>query len=244
VHLEDVDVASAAAEHVARALDPQGRHGPWSLGQYRIPPAAPDGAAIEVHVHVRELHADAAAIPLTGYPGLLGLSPREQLWHLLAHATATHPDRVARLRDLLLIRYALARCSAADVSEVEQWLAGEPEAASLRAVLASARTGTLDPPLERFVRRRYFLLARWQRLGRLPALRLLLTSAAELTAAPRERVVRRLFEAPDRASVFPGMDTVHRRAPRIDRGLRLASRPALLLAALALAAGAALEERC
>jgi len=247
LHLEDLDVAvEADAGRLVRELDPDGRHGPWSLGQYRIPPAHGGGVAVEVHASVRELGSVAglvaAAQPLPGHPGLFRPSPREHLWHLLTHATATHPDRIARLRDLLLLRTALAECTEADVREVEQ-RAARRAGTPLGAVLAAARTGVSGPVLERFVRRRYFLLARWEGLGRRPALRLLLISASELTAPPRGDVIRKLFEVPDRASVFPGMPALFARVPRVDSALRLGFRPAVLLGALTLCAGAVIEER-
>ncbi|HSJ14147.1 MAG TPA: hypothetical protein VK939_07020, partial [Longimicrobiales bacterium] len=186
LHLEDIDLATDpdTAARLVDELDPGARHGLWTLGQYRIDPATPADVAVEIHDSVRELDSMsgllAGALPLPGHRGLWRPDPCRHLWHLLTHATATHPDRVARLRDVLLLRMTLAECTETGLNELAARAAAEPEATSLLAVLAMARTGALDPDVERCVRRRYFLLARWHWLGRRRALHLLLTSASEL----------------------------------------------------------------
>lgn len=248
LHLEDVDVLvdAAAAEAVVGELDPARRHGPWTLGQYRVAARTGRDVAVEVHTTVREL-ADGDpmgdATPLPGHAHLLEPDPAAHLWHVWTHPVVSHSDRVARIRDLLLLRFTLAHCPGEARLQAEARANRSRYAASLAGVLGAARTGTIADALERHVRQRYFLVARWRWLGRARPLQMLLTIAAELTAPPRSAIVRKVFEPPDRPSAFPGFTAVFRRAPGVDRALRLAGRPLLLLAAAGLSAGAALEAR-
>jgi hypothetical protein len=248
LHLEDVDVLvdADAAESVVGELDPERRHGPWTLGQYRVAAATSRDVAVEVHTTVRELAGEDpldGATSLPGHAHLLEPDPAAHLWHVWTHPVVSHSDRVARIRDLLLLRFTLAHCPDEALQQAVTRATRSDYAASLAGVLDAARTGTIAAVLERHVRQRYFLVARWRWLGRARPLQMLLTIAAELTAPPRSAIVRKVFEPPDRPSAFPGFTAIFRRAPGLDRALRLAWRPLLLLAAAGLSAGAALEAR-
>jgi hypothetical protein len=246
LHLEDVDFTADAetARALIRELDPRAQHGPWSEGQYRIAGAGTGAAAIEVHTAVRELAGCELLERTVAVPGLADLRQLDaslHLAHLLTHSTRSHPDRLGRLRDILLLRWALQSCTEREQLEARR-VAAQVDEPTLDAVLRMARAGTVDRGIERAVRRRYFLLARWERLGEHRALRMLLTIATELTPPRRGDVVRKLFTPPDRPSAFPGMAKLFRRAPQLDRALRLVMRPVVMLGAFGLCTGAAIEE--
>jgi hypothetical protein len=194
LHLEDVDLIaepSTAEQLRARYADRAGAHtGPYYS---RFPARHRTEVTVELHAAVRTMGKGedllALSEPLPGAPGLLRLRPLEQLWHVLSHSVLTHPDRIGRIRDLLLVRVAERSCSPAEVDEVRTRAAVHLGSEALLAVLEMASGGPQPAAVDRYVRRRYLLLARWrgvarQRWGRWvmePAL----TLATELTVPPR-----------------------------------------------------------
>jgi hypothetical protein len=252
VHLADIDLLTTPehAAALADALREGGLRESREPHTYVFHPRSPGGAAVEVHHLVRSLGATedvlAAAVPLPGIPGLWRLPADEHAWHLLSHSVVKHPDRIARLRDLLLIRAAMDACTPDEQATVGGRAEADPRAADLLAVLAMARTGAPSPDAERYVRRRYFLLARWRRLGSVRVAQVLLRQVllvATTAAVWPGEVIRRHLSAPTDLPSTLGFASRRRLHPTAVRAIRVSARLPLVGAALSLAWLASLENR-
>jgi hypothetical protein len=224
MHLEDVDVLCSRADaHVlARHFD-----GTWAAGSFTT---TTDAAGLRIEVHPSKPALLDAAVPSRNAPGLLELAPREHLWYVLNHSVRHHPDRIARLRDIALIRHVLEGCSEEDVRHVMERARQTEESASLVAVLAFAHDRDMRglATVDRFVRTRYFMIARFGGLGRSTTGRTVLNYAGWLTATPWKPSIRRAFVPIPLASRIRGLDVLYERAPHLDRVIRLGSRPFVL----------------
>lgn len=75
----------------------------------------PGGIPLELHTSIDKYGARPEpglferAEPVEGSPGLYRLSPADQAWHVLLHATEGHLHRRGRIRDLLLLARVLRR---------------------------------------------------------------------------------------------------------------------------------------
>ena len=224
MHLEDVDVLCSRADAHVLAKHFEGT---WAAGSYTT---KTDAAGLRIEVHPCKPTLLDSAVPCRYAPGLMELAPREHLWYVLSHSVRHHPDRIARLRDIVLIQHVLEGCSEEDIRYVRERARQTEETASLLAVLAFARDRDMralayvDP----FIRTRYFMLARFGWLGRSITGQTVLNYAGWLTATPWKPSIRRAFIPAVWASRFRGLHMLYEHAPHLDRVIRLGSRPFVL----------------
>lgn len=116
-----------------------------------VPRRAPHRAQIEVHYRVHGLGpADeliSGAEPLSSEPGLWRLSPEKHVHHLVWHLIYQHPDRVATLRDAILISQALRGCTSTSIEAIRERVARLPHPASARTLLDFAEALSSGRPL-------------------------------------------------------------------------------------------------
>ena len=240
IHLEDVDVLCSAEDaHVLASL----LEGSWEIGVFVTHPGRTD-IRIEVHACADASLLDAA-VPSVDAPGLWQLAAPDHLWYVLHHSVSDHPDRIARLRDLLLIHHAMTACTPDEVTAIAARAHRAVERASLLATLEFLRHRDFRAlaGVERYVRTRYFLLARFRALGRARSGQTILTYAAWLTASPWSRSIRRMFTPPMWTSGFRILRLVATRSPRLDRAIRLATRPVILAIATSRVLMAVIEKK-
>jgi len=150
----DLLVQEPAIPTVAAALEASG----LSVGRDTaegIPSSAPGGheraaRTGEGTIHV-ELHAVVPSLPAssnlwataepTRFPRLRLLAPVLHLYHLLMHSVVQHPEKRGILRELLLMRQALRRCTRDEQGSVATLFANHP----LRCML-DAMIGLADDP--------------------------------------------------------------------------------------------------
>ncbi|HEY7768983.1 nucleotidyltransferase family protein [Longimicrobium sp.] len=142
VPMQDVDVLGtpAAARAVAEALDRSGFQGQGRAASHRLAVRTQEaGLPVEIHTTAPGLPPAALdrAVPVAHSP-LRVLHPADHLLHLLVHSAVHHPDRRGRLRDLLLIADAVARCAPGDLHAVRAAAAREAQAAPVTAQLERA----------------------------------------------------------------------------------------------------------
>lgn len=100
---------------------------------------AEGGVQVEVHFDVPFLGAGIDAWEgtlATPVRGVARLSPANHLWHVLVHGAVHHIERRGQLRELVLLRAALAGCGADEVEVVERRARAHPAAPALLRVLA------------------------------------------------------------------------------------------------------------
>jgi hypothetical protein len=230
MHLEDVDVLCSRADAHVLAKHFEGT---WLAGSFT---SAPEPGGLRIEIHPTRPAMLTSAVPSRHAPGLMEMTPRDHLWYVLSHSVRHHPDRVARLRDIALIQHVLGSCSEEDIERVAELAGQTEESASLLAVLAFARDRDMRAlaNVERFVRTRYFMIARFAWLGRSISGRTVLNYAGWLTATPWKPSIRRAFAPAVWASRFRGLDVLYEHAPHLDRMIRLGSRPFVLTASATL----------
>ena len=230
IHLEDVDVLCSRADAAVLAKHFEGT---WLAGSFTT---KTDAAGLRIEIHPSKPALLDSAVASSSIRGLYELAPREHLWYVLSHSVRHHPDRIARLRDIVLIRHVLERCSEGDIQHVAGRAGATEESASLMAVLTFARNRDMRAlaHVDRFVRTRYFMIARFAWLGRSISGRTVLNYAGWLTATPWKPSIRRAFVPAAWASRFRGLDMLYERAPHLDRVIRLGSRPFVLAASATL----------
>jgi hypothetical protein len=254
LHLADVDFLAAAdaVSALASVIEAERGEGISSAREERFDARAHHEIGLEVHRSVSSLGptADvlAGAVPMDEIRGLWRLPAREQLWHVLFHAVVRHADRVARLRDLLLLRMTAGSCTASEIAAVEARAAAEPLGEVLLAMLHLALTGGGAARTESYVRGRYFLLARWRWLGTHPRargdMRHLLSVSSLLLVPGRRRVLGHYLLAPtDLPCRSSALNWLCAHAPPVGRVLRVGGRSPMLCLAMLLATAADLEGR-
>ncbi|HEY0026018.1 MAG TPA: nucleotidyltransferase family protein [Longimicrobium sp.] len=147
--VQDVDllVPAGAARELAGCLAAAGYRAaeadPWEGATeafHLAPRAARGGLAVEVHVripYVDEVEPWRDPRP-SGVPGIALLPPEDHAWHVLVHAVEHHAERRGCLRDLLLLRAALAACGAGQTALVHERASRHPASAALLAMLDMA----------------------------------------------------------------------------------------------------------
>src|SRR5262245_33125871 len=160
--LQDIDllVSPELAREVAGkirsrlGLSPGGR-----LKTRHLPTmGGPDALPVEVHFSLDgQGGSDTQAawsriVPLPGVPGLWRLAPVDHCLHVLTHTVVDHPDRRGRLRDLLVLRDALAQCSPHDVDHIVREVGKNPYAGPLLNQLTLVREWEKQAPVDPFER--------------------------------------------------------------------------------------------
>jgi hypothetical protein len=141
----DILVPPPEARPLAAALDDAGYHASGGSNERHLTGRVAQGElAIEIHTITDA--ADPAwsgavwnqLAPVAGMSSILQLAPPEHLWHLLTHIVVYHRSRSGAIRDLLLIRDAVAACSEDELSEVTGRIGSHRCAEALRGLLWTA----------------------------------------------------------------------------------------------------------
>ena len=238
--LADVDILAthSDAPRLATALDRAGFSGiGFGSDQHLKGRIAEGELTIEIHTVVDASDPSWSQtvwdrlVPLQGTSGLRRLSARDHLWHLLTHVVVHHPHRQGAIRDLLLIRDAVADCSQDELVDLTKDIASHPYTTTLEDVLESARElGGTVPFVDRFISQSatvYYL--GWQG-NRLP-LPWVIRAEASMWACMLllgRAAFRRfwdwvLMEDVDQ-SLFPLIAWLEQRTSRFGRAARVASR--------------------
>jgi hypothetical protein len=166
VDVSDVDILPphGRAEEVAARLDSLGYDALLDGPVHHLPRRRARGALpVEVHHAMTAVQAQQPvgfrerAVPLAAAPGLLKLAPADHLWSLLLHVGIQHFERRCDIRDHLLIRDAVAECTAADLDTVRSRIRSHPDADLLSTVLAAADAPAT--PFNRLAATRYAAVA-------------------------------------------------------------------------------------
>jgi hypothetical protein len=243
VDLHDVDVLvpPLQAERLAALLDQDGFHATGPAGTSHLAQRiAPNAVHIEVHFAISDVELSDAmwsrARPLDGVAGLSRLGPGDHLSHLLVHTAVTHPHRRGCLRDVLLIAEALGECSAADLQQVERFIAGHPLSQPLRDVLAMASELRDRLPVQDRFRREaatnYVLRGPlgWLGFSRFWTAAFDNALFAQVgSAVDRQREWATAWTRPDFVSPWGFAARLERRAPRLGRVCRNAVKVARLI---------------
>lgn len=254
----DVLVPRDTAGDVAAFLEGRGydRHGHdpgvnsdsfWHLAAR----TAPGSLMVEVHFTVQGFEpiedAMARAVPLPDRP-LLRLAPADELWHLLLHGVSHHLNRRGNLRELELIKAALARCSPAEREEVAARVRAHRDAAPMQAVLRMAECPRGTAPADPFASMAAgaYLAGMWR-----PPLgsKVLWVDFADALSAllARDGAARRLWgtvpSRPDVDSAHPAIATLEHTAPPLGRAARVLQRVVRLSASFGMALPVAARAR-
>jgi hypothetical protein len=125
-----------------------------------IVPQSGDGLVIDVQTILREWEYDVTlATGAVPHVTLRRMNAQDHVWLLLLHSSITHGTRRGSLRDLLLIRAALERCSGEEACELERRVRGHTHAAMLLDLIA-ATAGASPDPFRRAAAYRYAVLRR------------------------------------------------------------------------------------
>lgn len=256
VDLVDVDVLAEPddARALAAALDDAGYPSIGFSSPFHLHAQATEGELpIEVHIGIDMSGTRWSegvlnrAIPVPGAGHVRQLSPRDHLWHLLVHVGVRHPYRRSSVRDLLLIGQALARCSDGDVEEVMAAVGQHEYADALRNMLLVARglagEVVLQDRLASHAVAAYVVGWYGRRLPLFPLLKAdvgkwaiaLLSGWSEIKS--EWKVIRMVTTGPSFARPIAWIE---RKAPRIGRGVRVASRLARVSIAIVFAVPLAL----
>jgi hypothetical protein len=201
-------------------------------GHHLAPRYVPEAVQVEVHFALVGLSASevlARAVPLAGAAGLLRPDDESHLFHTVFHAVVHHPERMGRLRDLLLIaRSCTSDATCAAVVRRLRSHVGGSRAEQLVEFARRVRSGTAGAdPFTEMAAANYLLAAWLQRTGREEP-RLLLASVCALLNGRGE--YRRLCAEQVRTlRDHPTMDAagaLARMAPSLFRPLRFLWRAA------------------
>jgi hypothetical protein len=256
--LMDVDLLARPADAAALAarLDAAGHQAHGRAAAHRLAVrAAEHEMPVEIHTVVPGLSTDvwARVRPVPG-SALRVLHPADHLLFLLQHSAVQHVDRRGRLRDLLVMAEALAHCAPADLDEVRAALAADRHggvlARQLEMAQALAGGGPVRDPFELTAAGTYLMDTLLERRALGPSLRDLVWQAGSAAVARRAGAPAGLGEAGlALPSATPVLAALRRRAPGLERALRVAVRRsrewALLPVGLAVASRAerAVRER-
>ncbi|HEY0021126.1 MAG TPA: nucleotidyltransferase family protein [Longimicrobium sp.] len=254
----DVLVPRDTAGEVAGFLEGRGydRHGHdpgvnsasfWHLAAR----TAPGALMVEVHFTVQGFEpieeTIARAVPLPERP-LLRMAPADELWHLLLHGVSHHLNRRGNLRELQLMKAALARCAPADRADVGARVAAHRDAPAMRAVLRMAEWPNGTAPADPFAS----MAAGGYLAGASRALfasRVLWSDLVDALSAllARDGATRRLWATvparPDVESAHPAIARLERAAPPVGRAARVLQRVVRLSASFARAVPMAVRAR-
>jgi hypothetical protein len=238
--LADIDVLARSddARALAAALDSAGYRADGASSPLHLAGrVAEGGLEVEVHTSIDMVGCPwsesvwTRVTPLAGADHVRCLAPRDHLWHLLVHVGVLHPYRRGAIRDLLLLGQALTRCSHDDLAEVTAAIASHPYARTLQDMLCMARGLAGTAPLEdRFAYQATVAsLVRWH--GRwLPLPEVIRADVGKwaialLSGRADMRMewgrVRMVTTGP---SISRPIAWIEQRAPRLGRGVRVASR--------------------
>lgn len=240
VHVADIDllVAEQDALGFGNALVEEngfrsegGDHLDGRGSHHLAPRFVTDAVLVEVHFALPAMPAAgmiARALPLQGYAGLLRPCPEDHLLHLLHHAVVQHPERLGRLRDLLLIARAGVGDDEREAVVDRMGTSAAGRAAALASFAARMRAGDVDgDPFAEVAAVNYLVAASVQRTGK-SAPRLLLASVCAMLNGGGE--YRRVWAEHVRTlGNHPGGRVARRLArllPPLFRPLRLAWRGA------------------
>jgi hypothetical protein len=250
IYLMDVDVL-VRAEHAAPLAAELIRDGRFASGgsasPRHIPPlGSPFALPVEIHTSIdnrwttltRRAWGRGRIVPLEGLPGLWRLDPVDHVLHVLGHVVMDHPERRGRLRDTVLLMWALEGLPASATVEIASWIDHNPYVKPLTDQLefagGIARGEPRPDPFEAAAFARYWILERRERWN---PLRLRFWEDLYPTTwywvmalasgwSSRTWVLDGLLE-PSAAPSFLGVTAwLERRAPRAGRALRVALRAA------------------
>jgi hypothetical protein len=203
----DVLAAPEQASELAAALDALGFVPTQGDSKWHLQPRTSAGAVqIEVHRAVAGFDSPESvpwgdSRPLEGWEPLLALAPQDHAWTVLCQATRKHPDRRTRIRDLFMLKQALAACSEAGRAALFARVASDPLQSELREMLGRAGCGDFGQATgssEKRLRRLYLMQSRVSSVPRGPTAWLLRTIAVNSVAigtAPNWRLLTRLRHA-------------------------------------------------
>jgi len=208
------------------------------------------GIPLELHTSIEKYGARPEAglfersEPVEECPGLHRLSPADQAWHVLLHATEDHLHRRGRIRDLLLLVRALRRMTDEARQALEIRADGHAYCCSILAHLHMAKelsAGRVPAdPFEAEAAALYLTYGWLSRSRRVSDL--LLPTAADAPAAllahgPEFRDLwLEIGRFPDGMSPYRGVAGVERAVPVVGRIVRVAGRVFRATAATAAAA--------
>ena len=147
VDLGDLDilVPPQEAQALAAALEDVGYRASGGSNQRHLKGRVAEGE-LEIEIHTVTDAADPAwsgsvwnrLIPVDGTSRSRQLAPPDHLWHVLTHVVVYHRFRSGAIRDLLLIRDAVAACCENELGEVSDRIESHQHADALRDVLWTA----------------------------------------------------------------------------------------------------------
>ena len=157
----DVDVLArpGAAEALVAALDGAGFTAESRGNAHHLEPRTLPGALhVEVHFGVSGFDAPGdvpwdRAEPVEAMPPLLVLAGQDHAWTVLCQAARTDVSKRHCIRDLAMLRAALARCDAPSLATLHDRIDGSPYAVVMRQMLERATGGGgADPAGDRLAR--------------------------------------------------------------------------------------------
>jgi hypothetical protein len=248
LYLLDVDVL-VRAEHAALLAAELIRDGRFASGgsaspRHIAPLGSPFALPVEIHTSIDYRwttiteRAWRRIVPLDDMPGIWRLDPADHVVHLLSHIVLDHPERRGRLRDTLLLAWALEDMPASAAAEIACWIERNPYVKPLTDQLAFGRTiarGEPGPdPFEAAAFARYWIQERrhqWNPLNLAVWEDLYPTAWYWVIAlaagwSSRTWLLDRLLERPAAASLFWATAWLERRAPRAGRAIRVSLRAA------------------
>jgi len=168
--------------------------------------------------------------PLPGFPPLRRLAPLDHLRHLLVHLLVKHPLRRASLRDLLLVRAALAEVEWEERERLDRWLDEMGLGGHARVLLGEAEAaspGSPDPYRRATALSCYLFLAGPRSWWTRPIPTRIWCEATAL--GDRDAVawlLRRIGWESGRESALPGYGRLLDAAPGVARSIRVGARAA------------------
>ena len=240
VDLVDVDVLARPdeARALAAALDAAGYRGDGPSSPLHLEGRiAEGGIRVEVHTSIDMAGCGwseriwGRVTPLAGATRLRRLAARDHVWHLLVHAGVLHPYRRGVIRELVLLSQALTQCSEDDLAEVTAQVRRHPYARTLQDMLSMARgVAGAAPPEDRFgYQAAMSYVVRWS--GRwLPLPEVIRDDVGRWTVAlfSGRAEMRKEWERVRLVTLGPSASRsiawIERRAPRLGRGVRVATR--------------------
>jgi hypothetical protein len=118
---------------------------PDSAGVMITPPESGHGLVLDVQTMLREMdYGSERAETAPPYSALRRMNAVDHVWLMLLHSTITHGTRRGCLRDLLLLRLALARCSRNQLDELDRRILGHTHAAMLADTVSVATSDGAD----------------------------------------------------------------------------------------------------